>query len=144
MRPYRGLTKKGEWVYGWYQLTDPSTPDKIKHYIIDCCGVTSTALVLAHDISDLPGYHEVIPETVGQSTGRKDKNDKEIYTNDQIAFSVNKKFGTDKRYEGRVYFCEKRLAYCVKCLPAWDMPIYHNLIDIEIIHQHQKLLEQNA
>lgn len=67
MRPYRGLTKEDKWVYGWYQCTDPSTPDKVKHYIIDCCGVTSTALVLAHTLSDLPGYHEVIPETVGQS-----------------------------------------------------------------------------
>lgn len=76
------------------------------------------------------GQTKVIIE---QYTGRKDKNSAEIYANDQIAFNVNKKFGTDNRYEGRIYLCEKRLAYCVECLPAWDMPIYHNLVDIEVI-----------
>ncbi len=83
MKPYRAIPiGKKEFVYGWYQRTDPSTPDKVKHYIIDCCGVTGTALALAHTISDFPGYHEVIPETVGQQLSFDAQNGDKIYEGD--------------------------------------------------------------
>lgn len=69
MRPYRGLTKKGKWVYGWYCKVENRhyiVPDSAKRYAID---------------KDDPGFYgnrEVIPETVGQSTGLKDKNGEDL------------------------------------------------------------------
>ena len=64
-----------------------------------------------------------------------DKNGDKVFAGDKIAFNVDKLFGTNNRYEGNIYFCEKRLAYCVASLPAWDMPIRHNLKDIELIKE---------
>jgi len=122
MRPYRGLPiDDKDFIYGWYFERAGAA------YIIPITDKyhTPASFVLT--------FVQVIPETVGQQTGLKDKNKKEGYVGDIIAFNVIKAFGTDIRYKGEVYFCEKRLAYCVKGLPAWDMLIKHNVINIEII-----------
>ena len=56
----------GEWVYGQYLESD------YKYYIVDCHGVTSTAIALADSIASFPGYYEVVPDSVGQYTGEAD------------------------------------------------------------------------
>ena len=61
MRPYRGLTKEGKWVKGWY-------------FDFDKISYINTNLLLI----------EVIPKTVGQSTGKFDINKKEIFAGDRI------------------------------------------------------------
>lgn len=62
MRPYRGLTRDGKMVYGWYfEIRDIS-------YILYAGETYDDELVL------IGGYIEVIPSTVGQATGLKDKN----------------------------------------------------------------------
>lgn len=67
MRSFRGKTKEGEWVYGWYF----ECIEDGKKYII--AEVKKTPPVNYQD--DI----EVIPETVGQFTGLKDKNGVDIY-----------------------------------------------------------------
>ena len=99
MRQYRGMTKDGKWVYGWYCEVDG------KHYIIP-----NTAEMLGagwENPDGVPssdeviyGYVEVIPETVGQSTGLKDKNDKDLdwWEGDIFARS------SDRQIEGIVIY----------------------------------------
>ena len=71
MRPYRGMTKEGKWVYGYYAkqcyCIGSSGPDIVQDIIIELGSLVP---------------HIVILSTVGQSIGRKDKNGVEIYVGD--------------------------------------------------------------
>lgn len=66
MRPYRGLTKDGKWVYGWYIKTD------FADYIVPSEYVVNWKVFI-----------QVLPETVGQQTGLKDKKRTEKYPDGQ-------------------------------------------------------------
>ena len=76
MRQYRGLTKEGKWVYGWYcctserQYTDGGHPKR--HFIIQ----DNAEYMLDRtepNIFDITEAIEVIPETVGQQVGLKER-----------------------------------------------------------------------
>lgn len=70
-RTYRGKTLyKGEWVYGYYMYVNSTD----RAYIITDWHETN---------GDLTRY-EVVPDTVGQCTGRTSKSGKYIYEGDKV------------------------------------------------------------
>ena len=74
-RKYRGLTKDGKWVEGWYVETEES------HWIFPLLTNEDISVGLSFEENDPASCDcfEVLPESVGQSTGVKDKSKKEIY-----------------------------------------------------------------
>lgn len=90
MRKYRAKTKDGKWVKGWYL----EMPGKQKAQIQDeGNGAVSCKLDDAETIPCIAykgksptalDFSKVIPETVGQDTGLKDKGNKEIWKSSLI------------------------------------------------------------
>lgn len=70
---FRGKTAKGEWVYGSFLQLEYL---KTHTYIVDRYGTIEE--------DNIEGMEEVIPETVGQYVGIKDKNGKKVYVGDIV------------------------------------------------------------
>ena len=103
MRPYRGKTKEGKWVKGWY-------------YHNPFVDIHSIFWAIDHSTFDLK---HVIPETVGQSTGLKDSKRTEEYPEGQEIFEGDIVHIWSKFYEkdmpiATVYWNKKLAAFDVK------------------------------
>ena len=121
----------GEWVYGgiYHQPKDEVKDENF--YII------------GGSLNDVGCAYEVIPETVGQCTGLKDKNGKLIYEDDILIFTNDD--GEKTPYE--VQWSEKYAGYviamrngAVDTMDGWD-EYYQYFEIIGNIHDNPELLE---
>ncbi len=123
MRQYRGLTKDGKWVYGWY-MEHPFKDDP-----------TKPLSVIVQD--EIP--YEVLPETVGQQIGKQDKSGKEIYGGDilQLAYETLSLRGIVQQTESGLWELYKD--------EDNHIGVHHNIDRVEIIgniHENPELLEK--
>ncbi len=145
MRQYRGLTKDGKWVYGWYTEAEDYYKEK-KHFIILNNSRFYPFVDGDEKVIEPREYSiniiEVIPETVGQATGLKDKNGKEGYQSN-IALCSDGEYGCVV-WKDAGWFLKKRskthtdewyayidLSYCIGTLEF-----------VGTIHTTPKLLEK--
>lgn len=135
---FRGKRKdNGEWIKG-----------HLIRYKDGGCGIIPSEAKV-HICADNPKFiqtvcYEVIPETIGQYTGLKDKNGKKIFEGDVVEFLFN-----ESLIRGKVFYTENDTAFCVWYrLPEQKLSINSKILcncgDIEVIgniHDNPELLE---
>ena len=118
---FRGKRKdNGEWVEGmYYKRTHYYGDPSVKHYII----ISTEDLGYDQALE----YYEVIPETLGQFTGLKDKNSKKIFEGDI--------FVHDKKYQYKVFWCDNRKGFYVRGINLSDYDYIGNFYEwnLEVI-----------
>ncbi len=120
MRQYRGLTKEGKWVYGW--ITYGDKPPMARMY-------------------GPKGYiAEVIPESVSQFTGLKDKNGTDLNWWEGDIFAR----ASDRKVEGVIIY--DLGCFWLDRVRGGRTPLYEcvdwSMCRIANIHQNPNLLEQ--
>jgi hypothetical protein len=120
---------KEEWVYG----------DLVK---------TKNFVAIKKTNGDYFHPTQVSPNTVGQYTGLKDKNGKQIFEGDILGYIGKRKDNMNKVYRRKVVFHEGMFALLSKELPAYSALNYHCMEDgrsawsvIGNIHDNPELIK---
>ena len=140
MRPYRGLTKEGKEIRGWYCKVEG------KSYII--LDDAETGFDFDSSTLGIMGFIEVDPKTVGQYTDLHDKDGKELdWWEDDIVRDkrkyINKKERVFQIVSAQGCFRLKSIRG-KSCLTCESMAPYLNngFVKVGNIHENSELIEE--